>query len=307
MNNNTLRAVPRITEITGGPGPLEKLLQEDLLYPVFQPIVNLETASIHAHEALIRGPHGTSLHTPDSLLRAAADEHMGYEFENACVRAALQTWGQLKVPGRLFINISAGVLTQLMALRGRDAVLQLIHQLGVIPSLLVLEITEHERVENMDHFAEVIAEVRTAGVSIALDDFGDGHSSLRLWSQIKPEVVKIDKYFTKNLNENGDRLKTIQALQQIAAIFGSELVAEGIENQEDLRVLRDLGITYGQGYFLGHPDRNPLKYLGPTPQRILRDRQVAFLPEVNPCNTGWSPSQPHLSTYLHQPQHQPQA
>lgn len=286
MHNNLLRIVPRFTEITGGQGPLEKLLQESRLYPVFQPIVNLEDASIHAHEALIRGPQGTSMHTPDALLRAAAQEHMDYEFENACVVAAMQTWGQLNVPGRLFVNISAGVLTQLMAVRGRDALLELIHQMGVIPRMLVLEITEHERIADMDHFADVVAEVRSVGISIALDDFGDGHSSLRLWSQIKPEVVKIDKYFTRNISEHGDKLKTIQALQQIATIFGTDLVAEGIETQEDLRVLRDLGITYGQGYFLGHPDRKPLKYLGVDSQRILRERQVAVFPELTRATPG---------------------
>jgi diguanylate cyclase (GGDEF)-like protein len=286
VHNNLLRIVPRMTEITGGQGPLEKLLQESRLYPVFQPIVNLEDASIHAHEALIRGPQGTPMHTPDALLRAAAQEHMEYEFENACVVAAMKSWGQLNVPGRLFVNISAGVLTRLMAVRGRDALLEMIQQLGVVPRMLVLEITEHERIESMDHFAEVVAEVRSVGISIALDDFGDGHSSLRLWSQIKPEVVKIDKYFTRNISEHGDKLKTIQALQQIATIFGTDLVAEGIETQEDLRVLRDLGITYGQGYFLGHPDRKPLKYLGVDSQRILRERQVAVFPELTRATPG---------------------
>ena len=286
MHNNLLRIAPRFTAITGGPRPLEKLLQEGRLYPVFQPIVNLEDASIHAHEALIRGPQGTSMHTPDALLRAAAQEKMDYELENACVVVAMQTWGQLNVPGRLFVNMSAGVLTQLMAVRGRDTLLELVCQLGVVPRMLVLEITEHERIEDMDHFADVVAEVRSLGASIALDDFGDGHSSLRLWSQIKPEVVKIDKYFTRNISEHGDKLKTIQALQQIAAIFGTDLVAEGIETQEDLRVLRDLGITYGQGYFLGHPDRTPLKYLGVDSLRILKERQVAVFPELTRATPG---------------------
>jgi diguanylate cyclase (GGDEF)-like protein len=286
VQNNVLRSVPRISQITGGQGPLEDLLDRGRLYSVFQPIVNLEDASIYAHEALIRGPQGTAWHTPDALLRAATREQLEYPFENACMVAAMQTWGQLNVPGRLFVNVSASVLTQLMALRGREALLELINGFGVLPRMVVLEITEHERIENMDHLAEVVAEVRSVGVSLALDDFGDGRSSLRLWSQLKPEVVKIDKYFTKNISAHGDKLKTIQALQQIAAIFGTELVAEGIETQEDLRVLRDLGITYGQGYFLGHPDRTPLKYLGLESQTVLRERQVAVFPELTRASPG---------------------
>jgi diguanylate cyclase (GGDEF)-like protein len=132
----------------------------------------------------------------------------------------------------------------------------------------------------------VVKQVRSVGIALALDDFGDGRSSLRLWSQLKPEIVKIDKYFTKNISENGDKLKTIQALQQIAAVFGSELVAEGIETAEDLRVLRDLGITYGQGYFLGHPDRQPAHYLNVQSQRVLGEQQVVVFPELGRTPKG---------------------
>lgn len=272
--------------VTAGQSPLEKVLQNGLLYPVFQPIANLADGAIHAHEALIRGPQGTALHTPDALLRAAAQEALGFDFELACVVSALKTWGQLRAPGRLYVNMSAAVLTQLFTSRGRDELLDLISNLGVLSRMLVLEITEHERVDDMDALAAVVQEVRSAGISLALDDFGDGRSSLRLWSQLKPEVVKIDKYFTKNISEHGDKLKTIQALQQIAAIFGTELVAEGIETQEDLRVLRDLGINYGQGYFLGHPDRTPLQHLGTDAQRTLAERQIVVFPELSRAKAG---------------------
>lgn len=286
MRQQLLRSVTPSVQTDFACGQLALLLQQRRLYPVFQPIVDLGDACIYAHEALIRGPQGTPLHTPDALLRAAAQEQLGYEFEIACVEVALQTWGQLCVPGRLFVNISATALTQLFAARGREALLELMTGLGVVPRMLVLEITEHERVENMDHLARVVAEVRAAGVALALDDFGDGRSSLRLWSQLKPEVVKIDKYFTKNISEHGDKLKVIQALQQIASIFGTELVAEGIEDAEDLRVLRDMGITYGQGYFLGHPDRKPLKYLGVDSLRVLHERQIVVFPELTRSHAG---------------------
>ncbi len=270
-----------LSVISGGQGPLAELLRERRLYPVFQPIVNLEGAGVYAHEALIRGPQGTAMHTPDALLRAAAEENLGNAFEYACVVAAMRAWGQLKAPGRLFVNISANALTELHARQGQSNLSRLIASFGILPRMLVLEITEHERVADMDHLAEVVQQARAAGVSLALDDFGDGRSSLRLWSELKPEVVKIDKYFTKDISAHGDKLKTIQALQQIATVFGSELVAEGIETADDLRVLRDLGIHYGQGYFLGHPDRQPVRYLGVDALRVLRERQVVVFPELS--------------------------
>ncbi|BDT72666.1 hypothetical protein os4_22090 [Comamonadaceae bacterium OS-4] len=286
MSSIPLRLVQGSVPKSSGPRPLEAVLQNKSLYPVFQPIVKLDDGSVYAHEALIRGPQGTALHTPDALLRAADEEGLGYEFETACVRSTLRSWGRMRTAGRLFVNVSAEALITAYEGRGQQGLLEWIQDFHVTPRMLVLEITEHERVDNMDRLAEVVQEVRAAGLALALDDFGDGRSSLRLWSQIKPEVVKIDKYFTRNISAHGDKLKTIQALQHIATIFGTALVAEGIETAEDLRVLRDVGIEYGQGYFLGRPDAVPLQWLPALPKQVLQERQVAVFPELGRLSQG---------------------
>lgn len=270
----------RSNAVRRGRGPLAGLMRSNRLDCVFQPIVSLRDGSIYSHEALIRGPQDTSFHTPDALLAAAARESLNIEFESACVIAALDRWGALFQTGRLFVNISAEVLVQVLKHCGRDALMELIGDFGVLPRMLVLEITEHERVTDMDYLASVVAEIRTTGVSLALDDFGDGRSSLRLWSQLKPEIVKIDKYFTKDISQHADKLKTIQALQQIAAIFDTSLVAEGIETEDDLRVLRDLGIAYGQGYLLGRPAPLPRVQIEAKALAVMQDRRVAVYPEL---------------------------
>lgn len=271
-----------------GRGPLAALMRGRALYAVFQPIVSLRDGAIYSHEALIRGPVGSSFHTPDVLLAAAAHESLNYEFENFCVTTALRDWGALKESGRLFVNISAEVLLQVLKQCGRDSLMALINELGVLPRMLVLEITEYERVTDMDHLADVVREIRSAGVSLALDDFGDGRSSLRLWSQLKPEFVKIDKYFTKDISQHADKLKTIQALQQIAAIFDTSLIAEGIETEEDMRVLRDLGIEYGQGYFLGRPAILPREQVDTQALAVLQDKRVAVFPELRRASNAGS-------------------
>jgi len=263
-----------------GRGPLARLLRSGALTPVFQPIVSLGDGGIHAHEALIRGPQHSAFHTPDVLLIAAAQEQLNYEFESSCINAALVRWGTLGESGRLFVNISAEVLVQIVKQCGREALQEILGDFGVRPRMLVLEITEYERVADMDGLARVVSDIRTAGVSLALDDFGDGRSSLRLWSQLKPEYVKIDKYFTRNISQHADKLKTIQALQQIAAVFDSALVAEGIETEDDLRVLRDLGITYGQGFFLGRPAPAPHVQALTAALEVMRDRRVSVFPEL---------------------------
>jgi EAL domain-containing protein (putative c-di-GMP-specific phosphodiesterase class I)/GGDEF domain-containing protein len=263
-----------------GRGPLAGLIRSDALHPVFQPLVSLSDGSIYSHEALIRGPQNSSFHTPDTLLAAAVQENLNFEFETFCIAAALDRWGKLNECGRLFVNISAEVLVQVLKRWGRAALLELISDLNVLPRMLVLEITEYERVADMDDLANVVREIRAAGVSLALDDFGDGRSSLRLWSQLKPEYVKIDKYFTKDISQHADKLKTIQALQQIAAIFDSALVAEGIETENDLRVLRDLDIAYGQGYFLGRPAPLPREQVEAQAWDVMRDPRVSVFPEL---------------------------
>jgi diguanylate cyclase (GGDEF)-like protein len=265
---------------------LEAVIHDHSLSPVFQPIAKLDDGSFYAHEALIRGPQGSDFFMPEALLRSAAAEGMSFDLEIACMSAVLKRWGALNTAGRLFINISADVLITSIEQHGVEGLLSWIQDCKVTPRALVLEITEHDRVENMDRMAEVVQLVRSAGLGLALDDFGDGHSSLRLWSQLKPEVVKIDKYFIRNLSADGDKLKTIQALQQIASIFGTALVAEGVENAQDLRILRDLGIEYGQGYFLGRPEVKPLKSLPAEPRRVLSERQVAVFPELGRLSQG---------------------
>lgn len=261
-------------------GPLANLLHYRKLYPVFQQIAVLSDGSVYAHEALIRGPQDTPFHSPDALLRAAAHENMNSEFECQCVSVAFERWRILGESGRLFVNVSAAALLHMLKQSGRDSLMALASAFGILPRMLVLEITEYERVEDMDQLASAVQEIRAAGVALALDDFGDGRSSLRLWSQLKPEFVKIDKYFTRAISQHADKLKTIQALQQIAAIFDTALIAEGIETEDDLRVLRDIGINYGQGYFLGHPARLPREKIEEPALSVIRDRTVAVFPEL---------------------------
>ena len=261
-----------------GAGPLSRLLQANSLAPVFQPIVNLGDGVIYAHEALIRGPKGMPLHTPDALIAAARKEGLLLDFEVACVAAALGQWSALAQPGRLFVNMSASALLQTARARSVDAICEAVRQLGLEPRMLVVEITEHEHVSDIEGLGEVAQQLHAAGVMLALDDFGDGRSSLRLWSELQPDIVKIDKYFTADLSRHAKKLQTLRALMQIAEIFGTTLVAEGIEKADDLRVVRDLGIGLGQGYFLGRPIAPPREQTEPEALAVLLDQRVAVMP-----------------------------
>lgn len=255
------------------------LIEARCLTPFFQPIGDLESVTPHAHEALIRGPVGHPLQFPDALFEAARAQGCEEELEFECARAAIARWATLGLEGRVFVNVSARMLVHALQEHSQATLVERIRELGVPPSSVVLEITEHEHIRQFDTLLRAVQELRHCGVRIALDDFGDGRSSLRLWSEMRPDYVKIDKYFAKEIATHGDKLQTFRALIQIAEIFGSQLVAEGIETIAELKVIRDLGIPLAQGYFLGRPQAEPSGNLLAAAQDVLRSREVAVFPE----------------------------
>jgi len=263
-----------------GTGPLAQIIRARGLHCVFQPLGDIRAGTVFAHEALIRGPLNTPWHRPDALLELARHEHLLQDFELVCVYTALQNWAALGAPGRLFVNISADALVRGVALCGTGMLSQTLRGFGVLPRMVVLEITEHDRVTHMGPLREAVKEVHATGMRLALDDFGDGHSSLRLWSEVKPDFVKIDKYFIHDIAEHPENLQMVRAIKGIADMFGTQLVAEGIETQDDLRALRDLDIPYGQGWLLGRPALTARQALEAPALEVMRDRRVAVLPHL---------------------------
>ena len=263
-----------------GEGPLARLLRAGGLHCVFQPLADLREGNIYSHEALIRGPENSPLQSPDALLAQARAEDLLHDFELLCVAQALTQWGQQATPGRLFVNISADALVWGVGLCGAEPLAHVVRRLGVSPHMVALEITEHERVHDLVPLRDALRQVHASGMRLALDDFGDGHSSLRLWSEVRPDFVKIDKYFTRDIGQHPEKLQMLQAIRGIAEVFGTTLVAEGIETSDELRALRDLDISYGQGYLLGRPARTARLAIEPPALSVLRDRRVAVLPQL---------------------------
>ena len=151
-------------KVQEGAGPLAGLLRSNGLHPVYQSIAGLKDGAVFAHEALIRGPQGTELHSPAALFKAAVLENLNFDLENVSAVSAIERWGEMRNPGRLFVNISAQVLVELLARHGSDALVALVGDLEVLPRMLVLEITELERVADMDHLASTVEAVRRAAV-----------------------------------------------------------------------------------------------------------------------------------------------
>lgn len=269
----TVLPVPAPTPVRD-PHSVWTLMREQRLQMHWQPLVDLTTRNVIGHEALVRTPEGCAWRNPDHLFAAARREGCAMALERACVQRATAEAGRAGL-GLLFVNLSANAV----AAWTEDPPCPPHGQHELPLAGVVVELTEHERVRDLDALREVLTRWRAAGAAVALDDFGDGHSSLRLWAELRPEYVKIDKYFVRDVHRSGDKTKTIRALQQLADTFGTQLIAEGIETVDELMVLRDLGLTLGQGYLLGRPQATPCTALPDPVQQALQSRQIWVLPQ----------------------------
>jgi diguanylate cyclase (GGDEF)-like protein len=260
------------------PDQLRGIIGNGGLSSVFEPIASFEDASIFGYEALIRGPTDTPLHNPLELLRAARAAEITAEFEIACCGIHIREFVRLGLHGKLFLNVSGDALVY--AWNMTTGALHFILDGGLSPNRIVLELTEHERIDDPALLHELLQDLRRMGLHFALDDFGDGRSSLRLWSQLQPELVKIDKYFVQGVQDDAAKCASIKALVQLAEVFGARLVAEGIETEAELAVVRDLGVSLGQGYLFGKPRAVPAGQLAPAIITLFRTRKIAVFPET---------------------------
>lgn len=274
-----LRAIHQSVQQARAARTVREAMAQQALQPVFQPIGRLRDGVVVAHEALIRGPANSPLAFPDALFAAARREGLVVELEQHCVERALQVWGALGLGTRLFVNLSAMAVVELGDRWGSRGLMAALRSRAVPPSAVVVEVTEHDQVPDLSRLLEAVAVLRAQGVQFALDDFGNGHSNLRLWAELRPELIKIDKYFISQAPTDAVKVQTLKGLMRFAETFGTTVVAEGIETAEEMRVVRDLGIELGQGYFLGRPANDPAPELLEPARSVARCPQVAVLPE----------------------------
>ena len=260
-------------------GAFIHLLETRRLSFEFQPIVELRQSSISGYEALMRGDCDGELRSPEVLLDLARYSGRMAELERLAALSAIAAFGKQRLEGRLFVNLSASAILDFAADRG-GALFEAAVRAGVAPSSLYFELTEHERVEDPDRLARALEPFKAQGIGLALDDFGDGRSSLRLWAQLEPDIVKLDKFFTRGINQDSRRVDVVRSILTLSERFGSRIVVEGLETVEELAVVRDLGCTFGQGYLLGRPAPEPVRSVPPVPAQVLASSKIAVLPNT---------------------------
>ena len=229
---------------------LEGVVERRLVRCAYQPIVRFDTGTVMGYEALLR-PAGSDAGTPVEDLFAAAQK-LGYSRDLDWVsrRAALEGAGEMPDGTLLFVNVSARAL--LDPVHDSDQMLMLLRWTGRLPSEVVLEISEREVIRNLARLRSVLAEYRRHGFRFALDDVGEGHSTLEVLEAAGAEFIKVARRLTEHADEPSSA-GAVRAVVTFAEASGATLIAEGISDLRMVEGMQSFGIRYGQGFALGQP------------------------------------------------------
>ncbi|HEY8585040.1 MAG TPA: diguanylate cyclase [Capillimicrobium sp.] len=242
---------------------LDRILRDGLIRSVYQPIVDLETREVCAYEALARGPVDSPLERPDLLFGTAARVGRLVELDWACGRAAVAgaVAAGLRRPLKLFVNIEPSTLGTAPPTEELSLADPALRDLDV-----VVELTERALGERPGRVLAGVERIRDRGWGVALDDVGAERRSLAFMPFVRPDVIKLDLRLVQS-NPTPEIAAIVHAVNADAERSGAVVLAEGIEDEDQLRVGRALGATHGQGWLFGRP--GPLPQALPEPRRPL--------------------------------------
>ncbi|WP_028584064.1 bifunctional diguanylate cyclase/phosphodiesterase [Desulfogranum mediterraneum] len=258
---------------------LARVIHSEDLIVHFQPIVHLHNRQIYGYEGLIRGPVNTVLHSPGRLFAVAARENRLAELDILCRRKVIHRFTELNLPGRLFINVDPITMQHEQFQEGKT--LEFIEQVGVDPGRIIIELTETHPVEDIQLMQQAMHHYRQMGFRVAIDDLGAGYSGLKLWSAIRPDIVKVDRHFIQGVDEDRTKQQFVNAILKTATALGSRVITEGVETEKEYATLRKLGIEMVQGYYFCRPvSVPPLEIQETVFRREPRNDERLELPTV---------------------------
>jgi len=246
---------------------LNEIIGQRMLTVLFQPIADLIGGAIIGYEGFIRGPSNSPLHSPINLFNIAARYGLMVEIEHLCRRVVLERFTELGLPGKLFLNVNPQSLIQGDARHGET--LNYLKDVHLSPARVVVELTESLPTYDFEMFYQAATHYREMGFQVAMDGFAEGFSSQHLCSELHPEFVKIDLHLIQDISNNPVKRHFVRSIQEIAEMTGCQVIAEGIETQRDLLLLRDLGIAFGQGYHIARPNAHPASALSAEVSKTL--------------------------------------
>ncbi len=215
-------------------------------YP-YQPIVDVSTRSVWAHEALVRGPEGQGAGWV--LDQVTVDNR--YRFDQACRVKAIKTAAQLGLQQRLSINFMPNAVYKPEVCIRTTLEAARVH--GFPTERIVFEVTEGERVEDGPWLTSILREYHRCGFLTAIDDFGAGYAGLTLLADFTPDLIKLDMALVRNIDTSSSRQAIARGMLAICRDLGITVIAEGVETRGEHDFFRDQGVTLMQGWLFGRP------------------------------------------------------
>lgn len=223
----------------------------------FQPIVDINSKSVFAQEALVRGPHNES---SAEIFKLVNDSNR-YRFDQSCRVTALKIASQIGIDSLLSINfMSRAVYRPELCIR---TTLEAAEEFGFPVDQLILEVTETEMVDDHAHLRSIVQHYKERGFRTAIDDFGAGYSGLNLLAEYPVDYVKLDIALIKDINEDRVRRAIVKGIIQVCGDLSSQIIVEGIETYEEMSTLRDMGVELFQGFYFAKPAFQALASVAP--------------------------------------------
>jgi len=232
------------------------IINKQQIKTVFQPIISLEDGSVLGYEALSRGPSNTPLQNPDKLFSYAMEHNQLWDLEYLCRTKALESAHTLQSEGKLFLNVNPNIMSDSKFKHGFTR--EYLSRYKIDSEKIVFEITEKEAISKLSHFKKTINHYKEQHYQIAIDDVGSGYSGLNILTDIHPHFMKLDMKLIRDIDSDSTKQSLVKSLSEFALISQISIIAEGIETREELSTLIDLGVNFGQGYFIQKPKSNLL-------------------------------------------------
>ncbi|SES07946.1 bifunctional diguanylate cyclase/phosphodiesterase [Psychrobacillus sp. OK032] len=227
------------------------ILKERAIQTVFQPIISLHSGQIYGYEALSRGPANTVLQNPEMLFDYALKNGQLWELENLCRANALKCAYELKAQGKLFLNVNPNIMNDSKFKQGFTK--EYLSKFKMDADSIVFEITEREAINNLKDFINTIDHYKNQFYQIAVDDVGAGYSGLNVLTDVHPHYMKLDMKLIRDIDRDRTKQLLVSSLSEFANYSQINIIAEGIETRDELRTLIDIGVHFGQGYYIQKP------------------------------------------------------
>ncbi|WP_111496338.1 bifunctional diguanylate cyclase/phosphodiesterase [Marinobacter bohaiensis] len=234
---------------------LQRIIDQQLVSTLFQPIVDCQSRTVLGYEVLSRGPSDSPLHGAPALFQAGEQCGQVIPLERACLIEAGQSCLRHGLDHLVFVNVSPGLLAPEAFTEDRLEAMLTAH--GIQPDRIVIELSERYPIEDPARLRERLIALKQRGFLIAIDDLGTGYSGLKLWSEIQPDFVKIDRHFIRDVDRDLVKKEFVRSVINLCERLGCRLIAEGVETAAELSLLRSMGIHLIQGYLLGRPNPFP--------------------------------------------------